>query len=516
MLTERCNPTAAMTTAGWWMRATGRSPTAGRCPPTRCRASTSPLQRLDANGNPISGATNQIPFIVRNDGLVADIVLQTSDTTWHAYNGWGGNNGQVGANFYGDAERHGRPSGRSPIPASARRIALTRSATTGHSSPATAEPQRQARRITCSEPTTPRSSGSRRRLRCLLHFGRRHRPAGCRLPGQLQGLHLGRTRRVLVRRPARQRRGGARRRREPPVLERQRGLLEDPLGDRASAPTARPTARSSATRRPGPTSTRMRGPRTTPTSILERYLDRHLARHALPRQSAGGGNSEDVDPISGLYPSCHCAENTLTGQLFGPDGTGEFGGALDVPAALRRPSGLARHRVADGGAARHRTGHPRLRMGHLARGRPPPGRPDQALGDHDSLGAASWSIRATAPSPEPRRTTSRSTATTAALWCSAPVRCSGAGRLSDEHDSSPYGAQIENTDSSSSRSICSPTWESSPPLPMRSWPPGACPGQRLDRHGGRRATIDGPARQRRRAFSPSRSPARRPTTTATR
>ncbi|OYX97403.1 MAG: hypothetical protein B7Y80_19850 [Hyphomicrobium sp. 32-62-53] len=60
------------------------------------------VQRLDASGLPIDGATNQIPFIVRNDGVAADIVLQTSDTTWHAYNGWGGNNGQLGPNFYGD------------------------------------------------------------------------------------------------------------------------------------------------------------------------------------------------------------------------------------------------------------------------------------------------------------------------------------------------------------------------------------------------------------------------------
>ena len=64
------------------------------------------LQRLDANGNPIDGATNQIPFVVRNDGEHHDIVLQTSDTTWQAYNGWGGNNGEVGPDLYGD------PSGR--------------------------------------------------------------------------------------------------------------------------------------------------------------------------------------------------------------------------------------------------------------------------------------------------------------------------------------------------------------------------------------------------------------------
>ena len=46
-----------------------------------------------------------------------------------------------------------------------------------------------------------------------------------------QGVPVRRARRVLVRRPARQRRGGARRRRAPGLLQRQRGLLEDPLGD---------------------------------------------------------------------------------------------------------------------------------------------------------------------------------------------------------------------------------------------------------------------------------------------
>lgn len=61
------------------------------------------VQRLDANGDPVTGAVNQIPFVVRDDDRPADIVLQTSDTTWQAYNGWIGNNGEIGANFYGDA-----------------------------------------------------------------------------------------------------------------------------------------------------------------------------------------------------------------------------------------------------------------------------------------------------------------------------------------------------------------------------------------------------------------------------
>jgi Domain of unknown function (DUF4082)/Bacterial Ig domain len=33
---------------------------------------------------------NHIPFVVRDDSNFHDIVFQTSDTTWHAYNGWGG------------------------------------------------------------------------------------------------------------------------------------------------------------------------------------------------------------------------------------------------------------------------------------------------------------------------------------------------------------------------------------------------------------------------------------------
>jgi VCBS repeat-containing protein len=38
---------------------------------------------------------NQIPFIVRDDSSHSDILFQTADETWQAYNGWGG------ANFYG-------------------------------------------------------------------------------------------------------------------------------------------------------------------------------------------------------------------------------------------------------------------------------------------------------------------------------------------------------------------------------------------------------------------------------
>ncbi|MGC4024892.1 MAG: DUF4082 domain-containing protein [Mesorhizobium sp.] len=37
-----------------------------------------------------TGGASQIPFIVRDDASTSDIVFQTSDTTWQAYNAWGG------------------------------------------------------------------------------------------------------------------------------------------------------------------------------------------------------------------------------------------------------------------------------------------------------------------------------------------------------------------------------------------------------------------------------------------
>src|SRR5215471_11495983 len=45
------------------------------------------FDRLDGSH---SGESNRTLFVVRNDGRAADIMLQTSDTTWHAYNRWGG------------------------------------------------------------------------------------------------------------------------------------------------------------------------------------------------------------------------------------------------------------------------------------------------------------------------------------------------------------------------------------------------------------------------------------------
>ena len=42
-----------------------------------------------------SAGESHVPFVIRDDSSTSDIVFQTSDETWHAYNGWGG------ANLYG-------------------------------------------------------------------------------------------------------------------------------------------------------------------------------------------------------------------------------------------------------------------------------------------------------------------------------------------------------------------------------------------------------------------------------
>jgi len=63
---------------------------------------------------------------------------------------------------------------------------------------------------------------------------------------------------------------------------------------------------------------------------------------------AGGTLHDDL--LSGQPHTCNCAENALTGQLFGPDGTGEFGGALDVPEEFATLRVWRDTSIANGGA----------------------------------------------------------------------------------------------------------------------------------------------------------------------
>ena len=62
------------------------------------------LTRLDSEGG-----KNIIPFVVRDDEAPSDITFQTSDTTWEAYNPWGGFNLYGGNNGRAFAVSYNRP-----------------------------------------------------------------------------------------------------------------------------------------------------------------------------------------------------------------------------------------------------------------------------------------------------------------------------------------------------------------------------------------------------------------------
>ena len=72
---------------GWSTAATGPSRPPGRCRPTPSRGSTSPSSSATDGA---SGGSH-IFFIVRDDDGGSDLLFQTSDTTWQAYNQYGGN-----------------------------------------------------------------------------------------------------------------------------------------------------------------------------------------------------------------------------------------------------------------------------------------------------------------------------------------------------------------------------------------------------------------------------------------
>ena len=70
---------------GSWTAERGMSPRNGRCRPTRRRASTSPSSCARTG----SLAQSHIVFVVRDDDDPSDLLFQTSDTTWQAYNAYG-------------------------------------------------------------------------------------------------------------------------------------------------------------------------------------------------------------------------------------------------------------------------------------------------------------------------------------------------------------------------------------------------------------------------------------------
>ena len=268
----------------------------------------------------------------------------------------------------------------------------------------------RARRTTCSAPTMRRSTGSRSRD-TTSPTSPASTPTGSgpttsrttRRSSRSATMNTGRaTSAPMSRKPA------------MPASTCSSGAATKSTGRPAGRPPTAPTARAYRTlvcyKETLAVADRMPGRRTTtistrPTSGPGPGCDTRFHGNPL----AGGGNPEDVDPITGLNPACHCGENQLIGQLFGPDGTGQFGGALDVPAELRQAAGLARHHRRERRQARHRPGHPRLRMGHVPRRQAAPGRAHQAVGDDDFLGRHPRRPGQHHPPRESRRTTCRST-----------------------------------------------------------------------------------------------------------
>ena len=152
-----------------------------------------------------------------------------------------------------------------------------------------------------------------------------------------------------------------------------------------------------------------------------------------------------MDPITGLNPACHCGQNQLTGQLFGPDGTGQFGGALDVPSNYGSLRVWRDTTVANGG---------QLDIAPGILGYEWDTSPDDNLRPAGLIKLSETTLPWDAILIDQGNTIAPGVAThNLSLYrTESGSLVFGAGTtfwtwaLSNEHDSSPYGAEIENVD----------------------------------------------------------------------
>ena len=245
----RSSPTRSRTPPpGWWTAATGRCPPRGpsRRPPPP--ASTSPSRSADD-----TGGASHIVFVVRDDDGDSDLLFQTSDTTWQAYNNYGGKSLYDVNSTNGD--RAYKVSYNRPF--------LTRATAGGMGTsnwvfwgeyPMVRWLEANGYNVSYfTDVDTARRGAEILEHKVFLSVGHDE---------YWSGEHAG------------QRRGGPRRRRQPGLLQRQRDVLEDPLGDqhrRLGHPVPHPGLLQGVGGR------RRRRP--------DQHLDRPVARHAA---RAGG------------------------------------------------------------------------------------------------------------------------------------------------------------------------------------------------------------------------------------
>lgn len=292
------------------------------------------IQRLDANGNAVAGATNQIPFVVRNDGVAADIVLQTSDTTWQAYNGWAGNNGKVGPSFYGDpadmvdhapVADPGHTQDRA-YAVSYNRPFITRDAGGVYAGPqdylfgadyaaiSWLEKNGYSTSYVSGVDTDRLGADYLTKYKAFISVGHDEYWSG----EQRANVEAARDAGVNL------------------LFWSGNEMYWKTRWEEAISSDGTPYRtlvcykETLANRDPnaGPEDYANIDPSNIWTGTW-RDIRFHEAVDANGNYIAGG--AAHLDPVSGLRGTCNCAENSLIGQLFGPDGTGEFGGALDVP-----------------------------------------------------------------------------------------------------------------------------------------------------------------------------------------
>ena len=190
------------------------------------------LVRDDPGG---SDSGSHIPFVVRNDASHSDILFQTADETWEAYNTYGGNSLYRARPTTMPARRPTRPTRapeRCPITGRSNTLREPNGTSDGRSCFLYAEYPMirflEENGYDVSYTTERRRRPSHGAARCIDSTRSYLQPATTSTGRRSKRANVTAARE---------------RRRQPGVLQRQRGVLEDALGARASTARTRRTGR---------------------------------------------------------------------------------------------------------------------------------------------------------------------------------------------------------------------------------------------------------------------------------